>query len=365
MSCKLSLALAPQYWSPEPTAFNRWLRERTLSTLGHATLAAARQICPEHDPDSVIVDIEPGYDASGKPRAGEIWLSESSIGGGGFIEALAARVRPDPRRLLRLLVRATQPSTYELVDSHLQRVIDLVTTDATWSGLVNDFRSAPDQATRVEALGRIRDGLRQSGIYGAEQSVVSSLASRVLRPGSTPATDLALSTVTTEWKAEEQRLGVEIPPRTWAYLMRDRADLDAGLVLAGGGGERQRMDAVQSMLWPRGWQLRAEQLNAWNPFAENLPAAPDVLRSLAAAGDPPLPLTSDCRVRVRQALARTGSAHVLATPDQAGELADLLVDVSVEPVVTEYLNVYPRVVEVDHRANGDVVVALELAEVSA
>lgn len=358
-------ALAPQYWSPEPTAFNRWLRERTLSTLGHATLAAARQICPEHDPDSVIVDIEPGYDANGKPRAGEIWLSESSIGGGGFIEALAARVRPDPRRLLRLILRATQPSTYELVDSHLQRVIDLVTTDATWSGLVNDFRSAPDQATRVEALGRIRDGLRQSGIYGAEQSVVSSLASRVLRPGSTPATDLALSTVTTEWKAEEQRLGVEIPTRTWAYLMRDRADLDPGLVLAGGGGERQRMDAVQSMLWPRGWQLRAEQLNAWNPFAENLPAAPDVLRSLAAAGDPPLPLTSDFRVRVRQALARTGSAQVLATPDQAGDLADLLVHVSVEPVVTEYLNVYPRVVEVDHRANGDVVVALELAEVSA
>ena len=171
--------------------------------------------------------------------------------------------------------------------------------------------------------------------------------------------------MTTEWKSEERRLGVEIPPRTWAYLMRTRADLDPGLVLAGGGGERQRMDAVQSMLWPRGWQLRAEQLNAWNPFAENLPAAPEVLRSLAAAGDPPLPLTDDFRVRVRQALANTGSAQVLATPDQAGELADLLVDVSVDPVVTEYLNVYPRVVEIDHRANGDVVVALELAEVSA
>jgi hypothetical protein len=357
-------ALAPQYWSPEPTAFNRWLRERTLSTLGHATLAAARQICPEHDPEGIIVDVEPGYDAAGKPRVGEIWLSESSIGGGGFIEALAARVRPDPRRLLRLILRATQPSTYELVDSHLQRVIDLTTTDQIWSSLVNDFRSAPDQASRVETLGRIRDGLRQSGIYGAEQSIVAALASRVLRPGSSPATDAALSTVTTEWKAEERRLGVEIPPRTWAYLMRTRIDLDPGLVLAGGDAERQRMDAVQSMLWPRGWHLRAEQLHAWNPFAENLPAAPDVLRSLAAGGDPPLLLTGDSGMRVRQALADTGSAQVLATPDQAGELADLLVDVSVEPVETEYLNVYPRVVEIDHRTNGDVVVALELVEVS-
>ena len=53
-----------------------------------------------------------------------------------------------------------------------------------------------------------------------------------------------------------------------------------------------------------------------------------------------------------------------AENEQASELADLLVDLSVKPVVTEYLNVYPRVVEIHHRANGDVVVALELAEVS-
>ncbi|GAA2745366.1 hypothetical protein GCM10009868_26600 [Terrabacter aerolatus] len=358
-------ALASQYWAPEAVAFNRWIRERTLSTLGHATLAAARQICPEHDPESVIVDIEPGYDSDGRRRTGEIWLTESSIGGGGFIEALASRVRPDPRRLLRLILRATQPSTYELVDSHLQRVIDLTATDPTWGRLVNEFRVAPDQATRVETLGRIRDALRQSGIYGAEQSVVSSLASRVLRPGSTLTTDTTLSTITTEWKSEERRLGVEIPPRTWAYLMRTRSDLDPGLVLIGGDRERRRMDAVQSLLWPRGWQLRAEQLSAWNPFADNLPPAPEVLRSLAAAGDPPLLLTGDYRDRVRHALSRRGSVQVLATPEQAGDLADLLVDTCVEPVVTEYLNVYPRVVEIDHRANGDVVVALELAEVSA
>lgn len=358
-------ALAPQYWAPEPAAFNGWLRERTLSTIGHATLAAARQICPEHDPESVIVDIEPGYDSDNRPRTGEIWLTESSIGGGGFIEALAARVRPDPRRLLRLIMRATQPSADELVDSHLRRVIALTTTDHHWSGLVSSFRSAPDQAARVAALGRIRDALRQSGIYGAEQSVVSSLASRVLRPGSTPATDATLATVTTEWKSEEQRLGVEIPPRTWAYLMRTRSDLDTGLVLVGAGTERQRMDAVQSLLWPRGWQLRAEQLSAWNPFADNLPAAPELLRSIASEGDPPLPLTDGFAEQVRRVLARRGSAQILATPEQATDLATLLVDLTTEPVLTEYLNVYPRVVEVDHRANGDVVVSLELAEVSA
>lgn len=357
--------LATQYWSPDPTAFKRWVRDRTLSTLGHAALVGARQICPEHDPESIIVDVEPGYDQNGQHRTGEIWLTESSIGGGGFIEALAARVRPDPRRFLRLVLRATQPGTSELVDTHLQRIIDMVATETAWSGLVNDYRSAPDQATRVDALGRIRDGLRQAGIYGAEHSVVTSLASRVLRPGSTEATDIALSTVTTEWKAEERRLGVDIPPRTWAYLMRSRSDLDPGLVFAAGIDERQRIDAVQSMLWPRGWQLRAEPLSAWNPFAETLPAAPDVLRSVVDAGDPPHRITEAVGERVRETLARTGTVQVLATPTQADQLADLLVDLCVEPVVTDYLNVFPRVVETDHRANGNVIVTLELAEVSA
>ena len=250
-----------KYWAPEPAAFNRWLRERTLSTIGHATLAAARQICPEHDPESVIVDIEPGYDSDNGPRTGEIWLSESSIGGGGFIEALAARVRPDPRRFLRLIMRATQPSTYELVDSHLQRVIDLMTTDDDLAALVNDFRSAPDQATRVAGArtdpgcpSPIRDLRRRT--VGGVLALRVAFCGQARRRRPTP----RWRRVTTEWKSEERRLGVEIPPRTWAYLMRDAIRPGRWPGARGGGDERQRMDAVQSLLWPRGWQLRAEQL---------------------------------------------------------------------------------------------------------
>jgi hypothetical protein len=356
--------LVPEYWAPDPERFDKWLRARTLSTIGHAMLAAARQICPEHDPEGIIVDIEPGFNQDGDPRKGEIWLTESSIGGGGFIEALAARVRPDPRRFLRLMMRATQPSTFELVDTHMQRVIHLINHDSAWTDLVSDFRAAPDQATRVATLSRIRDGLRQVGIYGAEQAVISALSNRVLRPGSSRATDSALGKLIQEWRAEETRLGVEIPPRTWAHLMRARTDLDPGLVLVGGATERRRMDAIQSLLWPRGWQLRAEELNAWNPFAENLPAAPDFLRSITAAGHPPMALSDDIGVTLRAVLAERGSAEVVATPDQAAALANLLVDLSNEPVATEFLNVYPRLVEIDHQANGNVVVALELAEVS-
>ena len=111
--------LVAQVWRPDIAEFQSWLHRRALGTLGHAMLWAAREICPEHDPNGLHVDIEPGLDADGKARADEIWLTEASIGGGGFIEALATRVRPDPRRFLRLVARALDPGTNELVDAHM------------------------------------------------------------------------------------------------------------------------------------------------------------------------------------------------------------------------------------------------------
>lgn len=358
--------LTEQWWAPDPERFQAWLQNRTLSTIGLAALAAARQICPEHDPDGVVVDVEPGFDADNGPRTGQVWLSEASIGGGGFIEALAARVRPDPRRFLRLIMRAVQPSSNELVDIHMQRLVHLITTDDDWRTLVSDFRSAPTQADRIAGLASIRETLSRSGIYGAEQSVISCLANRALRPGSSEATDHALRALIDTWSSEENRIGVEIPPRTWAYMMRERSDLDIGLVLGADATERQRMDAIQSVLWPRGWTLRAEELQAWNPFADNLQAAPDLLRALASGKDSALDVSQqDAATKIRAVLAKNGSAQVIAAPEAASVLADLLVDLSTEPVITDYLHVYPRVIEVEHHADGNVVVSLELAEISA
>jgi hypothetical protein len=358
--------LTEQVWNPDPGQFQSWLRKRVLTTLGQAALWAAREICPEHDPEGILVDIEPGYDLDGTPRHGQVWLTEASIGGGGFIEALATRVRPDPRRFLRLMMRAVQPSTNELVDAHIRRIVHYATERNDWLNLVADFRGSATQAERVQNLGRIRAELRTSGIYGAEQAVVSSLANRLLRPGSTAKTDQALRTLIDEWEAEEQRLGVEIPPRTWAYLMHQRHDLDAGLNLSANSSDRQRIDAIQSVLWPRGWAIRSDALQSWNPYAENLAAAPDLLRGLLTPTEETIDVANaNADDLVRSRLARHGSAQLIAAPEEAPTLADMLVDLSVRAIETDFLQVYPRIVEIDHHPDGSVVVSLELAEVSA
>ncbi|WP_329073538.1 protein DpdJ [[Kitasatospora] papulosa] len=358
--------LSAQVWNPPADKFQAWLRQRALATLGQAALWAAREICPEHDPEGILVDIEPGYGPTGTLRDNQVWLTESSIGGGGIIEALATRVRPDPRRFLRLMMRAIQPSTSELVDAHMRRIVHYTTDRDDWRSLVADFRGSQTQAERVTNLTRIRAQLRHAGIYGAEQAVISSLANRLLRPGSTADTDQALRVLTDEWEAQEQRLGMEIAPRTWAYLMRDRHDLDTGLNLSANSSDRQRIDAIQSTLWPRGWAIRSDTLQSWNPYAESLPAAPDLMRGVLTGNAHTIDVTAaDADDQVRSRLAEQGSAQVIAAPEQASKLADMLVDLSIRAIETEFLQVYPRVVEIDHCPDGSVVVSLELTEVSA
>ena len=116
--------LAPQLWQPDGGLLRSWLRGRLLATVGQSALAAGRLLCPEHDPDGLLVDIEPGVDGAGILRSGQVWLSERTIGGGGFVEALATRLRRDPRRFLRLMQRALRPSATELVDHQMKRILE-------------------------------------------------------------------------------------------------------------------------------------------------------------------------------------------------------------------------------------------------
>lgn len=358
--------LVAQVWRPDGEQFQSWLHRRALSTLGHAMLWAAREICPEHDPDSLHVNIEPGLDIDGRARTDEVWLTETSIGGGGFIEALATRVRPDPRRFLRLVARALDPGMNELVDAHMQRLVELISGAPDWQSLIATYRSAQTQEQRVNTLDQVVAALRKAGVYGAEAAVVSCLANRVLRPGSTAATDRAIQTLVSDWRAGEERLGLEIPSRTWTYLMRSRDELDTGLQVAAPANQQHRIDAMQSLLWPRGWSLRASELSSYNPYGAALPSAPDLVRSML----PPRPAPIDVAAhgaddRVRELLAEIGSAQLAGAPQHAGQLAGMLVGLTTRPIETDFLQVYPRVTEVRHLADGTAIVSLELAELAA
>lgn len=104
-------------------------------------------------------------------------------------------------------------------------------------------------------------------------SVMAALSARVLRPGTSKATDGLLRNLLDRWDLEESRLGIEIEMRALAFALSSEETLDQALVNGGslpfgpGQDRRQwRCNALSSMLWPRGMQARNHALCLWNPY---------------------------------------------------------------------------------------------------
>ena len=147
--------------------------------------------------------------------------------------------------------------------------------------------------------------------------------------------------------------------------MRERTDLDAGLQNAVTTTDQQRIDAIQSLLWPRGWAQRASELESYNPYERPLQSVPDLLRSLVTPQSAAVDVAAlDADDHVRDLLTRQGSAQLLAQPGDSGQLSELLVGLATRAIETDFLQVYPRVTEIRHLPDGTAIVSVELAEMS-
>ena len=353
-------------WEPLEEACHDWVRRRGLATLGGALLAAARRTCPEHDPEGLLVDIEPGVTEDGQDRLEEIWLTETTIGGGGFLEALAQRMSTDPRHFLRITCAALAPGDAEIVDHELVRVVDLLAEGGDLAATFERYRKAARNDQREPALAEIRAAMSAEGIR-ATHAVVSAAAARLLRPGTGPATDQVTRDLVHRWRDEEERLGVELDVRTWTYLASDSEDLDRALaeVLPDAVGDRRqwRMDAIASVLWPRGWRVRAAALSSWNPYAELPPPMPEWLRTHLASGSVAVDATRpDALEQIRACLIQDGTLQVSAPLDQARRLSELLCHLVTSPIELEYLQVHPRLAEVIQQ-DRHLLATIELREV--
>src|SRR5208282_1841356 len=154
-------------------------------------------------------------------RSDELWLTESAIGGGGFVEEFLSRYVGDPRRFFRLLDAALAPSDLELVSEELGRVLQFVASDLDQSQPLRagfrGVREAQNHADSVQALNALRTELARQGVQPTPTLLIS-LGVRVLRPGTNTETDNFLARSIAEWQAAEQRLGIDIDARVFALV---------------------------------------------------------------------------------------------------------------------------------------------------
>ena len=85
------------------------------------------------------------------------------------------------------------------------------------------------------------------------------------------------------WQAEEERLGLEIDPRVFAFIATSLPQFQVSLAAFGNFPHQDpfwRFQVISGLLWPRGFHIRSQGLSFYNPFAEPPPPDREILLDL-------------------------------------------------------------------------------------
>jgi hypothetical protein len=354
-------AAAAALWAEPDDHWLRWLQERYLTTLAAAVVDAAQSSCPEVDASDLRCDLDIGSD-NGSP-VGTLHVSEDQPGGVGIIEAVVDRYVEDPRAFWALVTAALGPGDGERVDTNLRHFV-AAADEAAIAHPVARIRTSTDLNGLTDAWRDLRAALFRLGLDG-DQSIVSALATRIVRSGSDRDLDRLVASLLARWDALESSLGIEVELRVFAHVAASDADARRQLQSAiGGNGAAQpglEIGQIVGLLWPRGNRLRAAALRTYSPYVDFEPTERLLFEAVT---NPRGPVVEASRTDWRQevdALLRVDGLATIRTANEASASA-VIRDLLTEPTSVDVLEFHPRVVGVTRsRAGLDLLVELREA----
>jgi len=351
-------AVLPALWDALPPESDAWLESRFRTTVGEAALSAATLLCVDQDPDIVVLDLNSTVD-DGEAQS---WILERSAGGMGFLESLHERMVVDGRSFLRLVRSALLPGDLQRSDEDLTALLEHASDDEhpVWAA-VSAYRGGRNGGEKARALGLLRRSLAEVGIPPVH-TTVAAIIGRIARPGTSRATDEATGMLLGEWRRAEEHLGLELGVRAWQRrgLLLLKA---SGATLPGRGDDAGQLDAIASLLWPRGWRLRAEGLASYAPYERRLPCAPDLVLAHLEQAEARIEVTdADALQKITGQLADVGSCRVFAATGKGRELAQLVAAAATTPVDIGDIIAFARLSEYQG-VDGGLVAHLDIREV--
>ena len=342
--------IARVLWEEPDEEWHRWAALRFKATLGSALMQACLQLCPQFESSDLLLDITSGPrppSAAPAPEGlEEIWITESTLGGGGIIEEIVRRYHSDPRHFFRLVESTLEASDFEIVDVELTRLLELQASDLAIAEALQLVRGAQRHEETVTANEQLRRVLASRAIL-ITHSVMAALNARILKPGSSAQTDELLLDLIRMWHSEEERLGVEIDARVFAFVASAREDLDRALAYIGQVQQPDRtwrFQAIYGMLWPRGNLVRARALSSYNRFAQIPDADRDLLLDVLRPTERRISLNApNWRDEVTEALSRFGAVSLVAPSTGHADLKRGLLDLVATPLDINFLHLYPQV----------------------
>jgi hypothetical protein len=346
------MALGRLLWTPVSEEWEPWLRTTYQCTLGAAIMRSIGDLCPTINLDDLAIDLDRGPPVSAHlaPRAEshvEVWITEKSPGGSGLIEEFTRSYGEDPRRFFSMVRAAMEMGEFELIDHQLVQLLKLLVDEGSdTKNLVGQVRGTNSHEQLVEVTRELRLALLRDG-FSPFHGFLVSLGNRILRPGTGPATDAYLASAVHRWKAEEERLGLEIDLRVICYWLSQSADID-GVVAEAGipiGEDRTawRMSAIYGLLWSRGREIRQTSLQVRSQFSELPPV--ERLLVIDSIVDDRVRISVDCDdwMEVARQHLVAGRLVTLNCVDKKRELLGIaLHSLITNPVETEYLCAYAR-----------------------
>ncbi len=359
-------AIAAQFTAPDPTAYATWLRHAILDTLGEAVLQACIAAAPRKAAtEGLCVDIhdEPGS------RVAAIWVTETTLGGAGVLEAFARRFAGEPSLFFAAVEAALSPTDVEEVDAGLRQILDLARRDDTVAAGLARLRIAESHAERADLWFDLTRVFADRGGVAFSHSLSVSVNNRLLRSGAGPELDSLLRDIIAFWDAVEARYGLAVEVREFCYIASKNPDLAEttrryiqGGMLQGAGGVSV-LAALQSLLWPRAHETRQRTLRSYNPFREPSSTDPALVRHLLLGRSVPVvDLAGDAwRQALQDALAQVGTVQLAAATDRGPELRSEIVRLCVTPIDVGLLQFFPAVDRIERTA-GRILVTMTLRE---
>ena len=358
--------LASCLWESIDASWQPWLHDVYISTMGAALFRAVENLCPDLNTEDLLVDIESNCDCHDSV-CHKVWISESTTGGCGLIEALIQRIGEDPRQFFNLVEAALDSAEFELIDTQLTRLLELTCEEtSSMRSTILNFREASSLQETEQAFTSLRQEMNSEGFVQFHSFMVS-LNNRILRPGSNQGSDQLLYEIMTTWKTQEARLGIEIDARILAYVLGQHLKIEDVLQIELGEVATEhimqwRFNSIYGLLWPRGRTVRQANLSLYNPFrdfanSERL-LVKERLFKVAPIVDVSIEGWQDLCL---QKLQENGSVKICCNNREKVFLKDAFNFLMTNPVEDDYLLLYPRLRSVRQQAKK-IEIEVELAE---
>lgn len=351
-------------WEQPDDSWQSWIQRCFQNTLGGALQQTALQLCQDADEQDIVLDLDPGPARRAKLSKDEmeIWLSETTVGGGGVIERIQQAYSENPKRFFELLEFNLRAGDYEVMDNHIFQLLEKLKDQSPLTQRMQAMRQASDYQSQLNAQNALLATLQQTG-FMTSHSFMSAVNTRLLRPKSGQQQDEMLYELQANWRAEETRLGIEVPQRVYAFSCSLNTQLDNCLPDANqvqGDLQTWRFNVINGLLWPRGYSVRDAHLTYYNPYAFAGPTERLLVKFFTGETCATVSYADEKWLEAcHQTLELQGRCELIASTDQ--EVSHALAELLVKPVDMYGLFFYPRISAV-RRDQQELYIQLEIVE---